>query len=160
MKRIDCMRIASANDSTFIPQKKFLLRSSHDILRELNVDVPLRNEHDLAKLDEKKIYASMSPTAKQIVESTSDNISDGDTYAKLSNYTLRQWGYDPGYYFMNVDPKWGGDADADGNETDEEKPVWTKGDNYYDWTCKLCATLGTREWLSNASGLGDHMKRM
>ncbi len=93
----------------------FPVSNSCDARRELSADVPLRNEHDLAKFDGEKILASMSPSAKQIANSTVDDICDGDTYVKLSEYTLIEWGYDTRYYSSRVDPKWGTDADA-GNE--------------------------------------------
>ncbi len=51
--------------------------------------------------------------------------------------------------------------DVEGDETDEETPVWTKGDND-DWSCKFCAKLeiDDPEQYSKASHLGKHMKRM
>ncbi len=101
----------------------------------------------------------MSPSAKHALKLTTDDISDGDTYAKLSSYTLRQWGYNTRYSYSSSDPNWGGEC-GDGDESDEEMPVWMKEGYHNDWDCKLCAKLGMKEQFHCSSILGAHMKTM
>ncbi len=127
--------------------------------------MPLRNEHDLVNCDGRKILASMSHVAREVVDSTPDDISDGDTYAKLSKYTSRQWGYDTCRFFWRVNPNWGeswGERwNGDGDETDDEIPVLIKeGYERYDWSCKLCAKMGIKKQLYYSLGHAQHMKRM
>ncbi len=111
------------------------------VSRELGVDVPLRNEHDLTQIErKKKIFVSISPYNKNRVKLTVSVICDGDSYPKLSEYTLDQWGYDSYGAYSSIYHEW----DVEGDDTDEETLTWTKGEND-DWSCKLCAKLGDTE---------------
>ncbi len=138
--------------------------------RELAVDVPLRNEHDLVyNAEKKKTFVFISRYVKDEVESALHDINDEDdnSYAKLSEYELHDWGYNSHNASCRVshdyDPEEVARAECDDDESDEETmPVWTKGDNV-DWSCKWCAKLedsdGTK-WYSEASDLGKHMRKM
>jgi len=123
--------------------------------QEIGVDVPLRNDHGLMQADgRKKIFVSISPRMRETVRATVSVNCDEDSYSKLSGY---DWGYNSynssGFTYC----EW----DVEGDETDEETPVWTKGDND-DWSCKLCAKLemDNSSQYSDASCLAKHMKRI
>lgn len=159
------MRVVYANDSTsYLLTLLAGIYISLDPFRALGVDVPLRNEHDVSKLDGKRIFASMSPSAKQKIDSTPDNNCAGQSYGELSKYSLKDWGYDTRNYYLRVTPNWGGDSAKTGDdESDEEMPVWTKEGSEYkynNFTCKLCAKIGNKVWHGRAETLGAHLKRM
>ncbi len=168
MNRARSTKIGCANESTFY-SLSFLLLVLMLVHRELGVDVPLRNEHDLGyNAGKKKTFVFISRHVKDKVESAVRDINDeDDSYAKLSEYELHKWGYNSSSVSCRVSHEYDREevarAECDDDESDEETTlVWTKVDND-DWSCKLCAKLMDAEDMEShgdASRLGKHMRKM
>lgn len=128
-------------------------------LRDLGVDVPLRNDHDVANSDGKSVFAFMSDSAKQAIKSTVDD-EDENSYSDLSAYSFTQWAYDPYNFSRGSFHTW--NTEMSGYETDEENPIW-KGGNNDVWLCKFCAKLDMESRYvhhGGVSSLGRHLKKM